>query len=533
VQVWDIKSRREIARMVHGDGARDVAFTPDGTRVVAGTYDSRITVWEAAGHADVASLRGEPVTRRASLTSTQPPGQVEITIGDGELQSPSQSQPRPAGDEPSVREALVTRWRPSDGMVTKVMEGGIHTPHLSANGRRLWAARGESAIVWNVDTLMPAATFEHQPQIDWEALRAEQTSRNLSREVPFRIDMLRRAGSVKVLGTSPDGEFAATNRADRIVRLWRVGSPAPIATLQHDADILSEDSVRAVFSAGGRYVAFMWRSFTKGENSQSKLDVRLFQLPDGKEVARTSVPWNYLVSAEISADESLMNIVDDGEQLVVLELPSLRERWREADKGIVTFSADSRFIAVTPRRASSVAIAHAGTNAAAAKVDTSGEVTSVTFSPDGQLFAIGNERGQVIVGETRSGRTIASLTHVTAIRALAFTPDSTVLASASENGPTRLLDCRHGVEITRVTPRATPRGLRFSVDGKFLITEAENGVQAWLWRARDLVEEACPRVTADLTRAQWQTYLGDQPPIACRARFARRGDSSSNPTPQR
>jgi WD40 repeat protein len=527
VQVWDITSRREIARMAHGEGARSVAFTPDGTRVVAATYDSRITVWEAAGESDVGSLRGEPVTRRAPLVSNRASvGQVEITIAERESQS------RPSGDEPPVREALVTRWRPNDGAVTKVIDGWIQTPHLSENGRRLWAARGESAIAWDVGTLTAAATFEHQPQIDWAAVRSEQTQRNLSREVPFRLDMLRSGGSVKILGTSPDGEFAATNRVDQTARLWRVGSPAPIATFQHEANVLDEDAVRAVFSAGGRYVAFMWRSVTKGENLQSKWDVRLFELPNGKEVAHTSLALDDLVSTEISPDESLINFVDVRGQLVLLELPSLRERWRDEHRGIVRFSPDSRFIAMTPRRADSVAIVQTGTKTAVTEFKTSGEVTSIMFSPDGELFAMGNERGQVLVGQTRNGRTIASLTHVTSIRALAFTPDSSVLASASDGGTTRLLDCQRGVEITRVTARGTPRNLRFSADGKFLITEASNDVQVWLWRARDLVEEACPRLTTDLTPEQWRTYLGDQPPIACRARFMRRGDSSSNPTPQ-
>jgi hypothetical protein len=51
----------------------------------------------------------------------------------------------------------------------------------------------------------------------------------------------------------------------------------------------------------------------------------------------------------------------------------------------------------------------------------------------------------------------------------------------------------------------------FSPDGRYLVTVSASDVRAWLWRQpEDLADEACSRVTRNLTKEEWQLNLGGE-----------------------
>jgi hypothetical protein len=52
----------------------------------------------------------------------------------------------------------------------------------------------------------------------------------------------------------------------------------------------------------------------------------------------------------------------------------------------------------------------------------------------------------------------------------------------------------------------------FTPDGKALVTAGDDGVvQVSLWHPQDLLDEACARLTHNLTPEEWRQYLGDEP----------------------
>ena len=70
-----------------------------------------------------------------------------------------------------------------------------------------------------------------------------------------------------------------------------------------------------------------------------------------------------------------------------------------------------------------------------------GEVTDITFSPDGTRLAAGGD-GRIWIYDTTSGAQFAMLSGYTetGCRALAFAPDNALLASGSEDNTLRLWD---------------------------------------------------------------------------------------------
>jgi len=52
----------------------------------------------------------------------------------------------------------------------------------------------------------------------------------------------------------------------------------------------------------------------------------------------------------------------------------------------------------------------------------------------------------------------------------------------------------------------------FSPDGKYMVTSGGAVIRVWIWRPDDLIAEACSCATRNLTRAEWNQYIGDALP---------------------
>ena len=69
VRVWDAASGAELLVLRgHEDDVPAAAFSPDGARIVSGSWDNTVRVWDAASGAELLVLRGHEgeVERRRS-----------------------------------------------------------------------------------------------------------------------------------------------------------------------------------------------------------------------------------------------------------------------------------------------------------------------------------------------------------------------------------------------------------------------------------------------------------------------------------
>ncbi|MFD9737623.1 hypothetical protein [Umezawaea sp. NPDC059074] len=287
--------------------------------------------------------------------------------------------------------------------------------------------------------------------------------------------------SVTYVRFSPDGRVLATAGRDRTVRLWAVADPryaSPLATLTGH-----EDTVFSVaFSSDGRLLA-------SGSYDHT---VRLWDIAD------PAAPKAFPVLTRLSA--SVKPVVFSGHVLAVggddhlVRLWDVEDPWHPALLSTLTGHTYS--------------------------------VDALAFSPDGRVLASGSDDHTARlwdVGDPRRPAPFAVVTgHTDIVGSVAFSGDGHVLASGGYDHTVRLWDVG---DPRRPAPVATLTGhdssvesVALSPDGRVVAgASADRTAELWDTDFRDVVEHACDRGPATISRADWERFFPDvayEPPCS-------------------
>jgi serine/threonine protein kinase len=275
---------RTLASAESSEGAqfvRALAFLPDGTRLVSGSEDGTITLWDPwTGKASGTAHGGTSIR---SMAPSADGALLAVGHEDGSVQLWSLPNLKPArqlkghaygvrsvGFSPDGRLLLsadtesLLWWNPLDG--TRVETGkvqGCSPAAFSPAGQLLAAAGTESGVqLWDLladkaraslaeqsrpqalafsqDGSMLAAAFEDGTVGLWQAQTGEEAGR-------FQ------AGERKVLSLafSPDGQLLATGGADGMLTLWSLPAGSLLRVLEGHAHRI----YATVFSADQRLIA--------------------------------------------------------------------------------------------------------------------------------------------------------------------------------------------------------------------------------------------------------------------------------------
>jgi len=140
-------------------------------------------------------------------------------------------------------------------------------------------------------------------------------------------------------------------------------------------------------------------------------------------------------------------------------------------------------------------------------------VSSVAFSPDGRWVVSGSWDNTARVWEAQTDTEVARMTHESAVESVAFSPDGRWVVSGSYDGTARVWDAQTGTEVARMTHEGGVESVAFSPDGYWVASGSEDRIlYVWPYEPQYLIDNACSRVTRNLTRAEWKQYIGDALP---------------------
>ncbi|HUU98493.1 MAG TPA: protein kinase, partial [Phycisphaerae bacterium] len=423
----------------HEGWVQCVAFSPDGRRIVSGSWDGTLRVWEADTPKEVHAIRagqGHVICVAFSLdgrliASAGDDGAVEIwDAHTGKPISPPlggfgnvvgavafSSDGRliaSAGDDGAVK-----IWDAHTGkeIPPPLREHGAHPQRVAFSpDNRLVVSGGSDGTlkVWDLNTrqeVLPRLPG-HDKRIRAIAFSPDKIKRLLvsgsddgqlklwdldaGRQIPPLLSGHK--GAVRGVAFSPDGTRIVSCGEDRLLRVWDVISGAEVATFRgHDHVVTS--------------VAFS---------------------PDGSEIVTGS-------------DDRTLKIWDPNTPTEPLTL-----RGHEGAVRAVAFSPDgTRIVSASDDRKLRVWNAATGQEVLLPLRGHDEPVSAVAFSPDGKRIVSASQDGTVRIWDANKGREVLLPLrgHEGMVNGVAFSPDGSRIVSGGADKVLRIWDANTGSEI--------------------------------------------------------------------------------------
>jgi WD40 repeat protein len=315
---------------------------------------------------------------------------------------------------------------------------------------------------------------------------------------------------------SPNSKYVVSGSDDHTARVWEATTGKEIARMTYEGDVSS-----AAFSSDGKYIVSGGCDKIGTNGLCTEGTARVWEATTGKEIARM-IHDGSVSSVAFSPDGKY--VVSDGcygRDIYDFCIRNSTALW-EANTGkeiqrvfhnsgvsSVAFSLDVKYMAFGSQTVACVW--EIATDRGIACNRNNNSVTSVTFSPDSKYVMSGSGDGTALVWIAAKGREIAHFTHDKAVITAAFSPDGKYVVSGSLDNTARIWVVTTGNEIARMTHDGKVTSVVFSPDGKFVASGSDDGsTRVWIWRPEDLITGVCSHISRNLTRAEWNQYLGDE-----------------------
>lgn len=466
IQLWDATTGNPTGTLSEGHtdaNIRSFSYSPDGTRIVSGSIDGTLCLWDTNTCTSISNLMTGH-TKAVTSVSFSPDG-TRIISGSADH---------------SVRIWDTSTCAPIGDPLDENPSGISFVAFLPLGGWIVSGSQDGQVRVWDLNT-----TIITEPASDHHT------------------------NAVTSVAFSSDGSRIATGSRDTTLRLWDVKTGTNFGnpwTGDHNSGVtsvsFSPDASRVVSGSEGG--ALCLRDMRTSEfqrvgalpsESTAAVDSVAFLPDSARFISSTDCGGPYLVCWD-TKDENIRSIwskglggfyrvafSSDGTRIVSVGYECVISMWDsysgkrigaswhwQAHGGFVdaiTVSLDGEHVVIS----SECALRLFGVKSGSAVGLEFGElwrgrrgrwdrhndkIGSVAFSPDGRKVASGSSRGTVCLWDPKTGECFAqmSIRHINNINSVVFSPDGMRIASASDDGTVRIWD------VTQwVTAEATGDGL--------------------------------------------------------------------------
>ncbi len=461
VSLWHTHGLRPARTLTtHGDAANSAVFSPDGESVASASFDGSIALTPAAG-GKTRTLRTfpKPEEERAFRLDMAPGVVVAGTTAGGVWMLPTGvgSTPYELGRHKNQAARVVVAISPDGKTVFSADD---------AKEGLLWDVASRSSTPVAVETLVYAASFSNDGKRfaaagdDGRVRIWDVATGELVRNLDLGFKQL---FSVRFSG---DDSRVVTAASDYLVQIKDVASGQEISRMA------GANAVRAVFTAGGEVVS----ADADGKLHEWRpLEVKVPRRPaasDAFTFASFTRGGEQVVSGDITGGVHLWDLERGDEALPGHDLSA-----------VVAASADGALV---------VSAAVDGT---AKMYDAEHRVPRPLEFPDFEKYAVavsttgriavaggpdGNGAFPIVVQDADGGNSIRLTGHKELVDALDFSSDATHLASGSGDGTARVWDLRTRKSRSLEVDEDTVRWVSYSDDDKRLVTAGADGtVRVW------------------------------------------------------
>ncbi|EIN04856.1 hypothetical protein PUNSTDRAFT_37485, partial [Punctularia strigosozonata HHB-11173 SS5] len=484
VRLWNLSSGEQIGDPYRGhtDDVRCVAFSPDNRRVVSGSWDWTIRLWDS--HTGLAI--GGPLERHTDRI-------MSIAFASDGSCFASLS-----ADE------TVRIWNEQDGMIydhslADWPIGKVCAIAFLSDGERLvLGSRDGTVQVWNVRARKPIGETMQLPEYP-AGVRSMVFSPDGTRSISgshnsvvhvwdthpgYTVRRTLEGHSVGIQSVifSPCGSYIVSGSSDSTVRIWNartgesVGEPLVGHRDQVNAVAISSDGA-CIVSASDDSTVRLWRL-----NSYRVVDKQVYShnapvwcvafSPDGTRVASGSLDKTIRVfdvdTGHLSAGPFT------GHSSTIRGISFSRDGAR-----IIACLEDSTIRLWNARSGARISLFRGH----------SGSVHAIAVSHDGMYVVSGSDDCSVRLWEADSGKPIGGpwRGHDHMVTSVAFSPDGTLVASGSTDWTVRLWDVATGRPVGE--PLRGHSGfvysVAFSTDGTHMISGSDDG-NIHMWDVRSI-----------------------------------------------
>jgi WD40 repeat protein/tRNA A-37 threonylcarbamoyl transferase component Bud32 len=535
--VWDAQSGTELVTLTGGVAMPmllpppwmwgPIAFSPDGKKIVSGSPDNSIKVWDVDSGTCQMTFNGHEkwIT---DLTFTPDGRYIISSSGDWTLRV----------------------WDVSTGQQMRVLEGhgyGIGDVAISPDGKRIASVSAdETAKVWDMITGAELMTLHGHETFVLSVAFSNNGARIATGDAAGKIKiwdasngteittLLGHTGPVMSVAFSPNGKHVVSGSYDGTVKMWEPGiDHTALVTLEgrYNNMAFSPDSKRIIASGDPDNGIRVWDAATCDELmkierageaasfspdgkrivSADGNDIQVWDATSGKKLMTLSGHESGPLSGQ-QADIWSISYSPDGTRIVSggldktvrvwnaitgAEIMTLRghgdwpDRPEYSPVNSVAFSPDGELIA-SGSCDYTVKIWNARTGVEVMTMrEHSHFVNDVAFSPDGKRLASASSDCTIRISDVATGGALHILQgHEGEVLSVAFSPDGKRIVSGSKDDTVRIWDAATGVEVQRLSIHGSVWELCFSPDGKTLATTSATGF--WTNCTITLWESAAP-----------------------------------------